>query len=165
MAVLSAVEAKVWLFYLKSSRGSLSFNVVREICSYFEDPRFFAAISQESMELHDFITHTTTPHQLPTIVQSGYIQVDRNTVLIVGYEVMKLDLLTFQATPLVPLLTHRNCVGVAQVDKTVFAFGGSNGVPMTVCEKCSLSPTHWIPLSPTHYAKTCFISCTARGIL
>lgn len=35
---LSAVSGKVWLFYLKHSqscRDRLSFNVIREICTYF----------------------------------------------------------------------------------------------------------------------------------
>ena len=56
MAVLSAVTAKVWLFHLKfceRARGSLSLNVVLEICSYIEDPRFFTAIFASRMELYD----------------------------------------------------------------------------------------------------------------
>ena len=69
------------------------------------------------MQLYDFNSHKTTKH-------SGYIQVDRTTVLIVGKEVLTLDLLTLQITPLPPLLTPRNWVGVAQVGNTVFTFGG-----------------------------------------
>ena len=127
MDVRSAVEAKVWLLHLKSSqgvRGSLSRNVIREICSYFQDLYFFAAISERSMEVYDFSTHIITKHQcLPTEVRSGYIQVDKTTVLIIGKKVKTLDLLTLQVTSLVPLLTPRNGVGVAQVRSTVFAFG------------------------------------------
>ena len=36
-------------------------------------------------------------------------------------------LLTFQVTPLAPLLTPRDWVGMAQVRSTVFAFGGCGG--------------------------------------
>ena len=65
MAELSAVEAEVWLLYLQSSggtMGSLSLNVVRELCSYFQNPRFFAAIGDKCMELYDFNTRKTTRH-------------------------------------------------------------------------------------------------------
>ena len=129
MAVLSAVGAKMWLLHLQSSRstrGSLSFKVIREICSYFEDWPFFAALYNNRMELHDFNTRKTTKHHLPIEVDSGYIQVDSTTVLIVGMKVVTLDLLTLHITPLSPLLTPRYGVGVAQVDNTVFDFGGCN---------------------------------------
>jgi len=62
------VEAKAGLLYLKSSGvagGSLSFNVIRLICSYFEDARFFAALYLDGMELYDFKTHQTTRHPIP----------------------------------------------------------------------------------------------------
>ena len=107
MAVLSAVEAKVWLFHLqasRSTRGSLSVNVIR---SYFEDLHFYAAIWREKIDLYDFHTHKAK-RQLLFCVNSGYIQVDRTTVLVVGVEVKTLDLLTLQVTPLAPLLTPRN---------------------------------------------------------
>ena len=108
MAVLSAVAAKVWLFHLKScesARRSLSLNVVREIC--FDIEGFFAAIFASRMELYDFNSHETTRHKFPTgaDAQSGYIQVDRTTVLVVGNPVQTLNLLTLQVTFLVPLLT------------------------------------------------------------
>ena len=98
------------------------------------------------MQLYDFNKHHTTEHTLPVDVYSGYIQVDRTTVLIVGKEVLTLDLLTLQVTPLASLLTPRDCVGVAQVDNTVFAFGGWEGCPMTVCEKSSVPITSWTSL-------------------
>jgi len=58
MAELSAVRAKVWLLQLKSFqgvRGRLSFNV----SPYFEDPHFFAAILDETMELYGFLCNCT----------------------------------------------------------------------------------------------------------
>ena len=122
MAVLSAVRAKVWLLHLQSFRRSLSFNVMREVCSYFEDWPFFAAVQGSSMELYDFNTQQTTKHKLPIEVDSGYVQVDRTTVLIVGKQVLTLDLLTLYITPRPSLLTPRDYVGVAQVGNTVFAF-------------------------------------------
>ena len=164
MAVqLSAVGAKVWLLHLQSSgraRGSLSLDVLREICSYFQDP-LFAAIWGNSIQLYDINTHNTTQPTLPGFVISGYVQVDRTTVLIVGQEVRTLDLLTLQTTPLPSLLTPRNEVGVAQVGKTVFAFGGSEGhlYPMRVCEKSSLPLTQWTPLPPMHYPRASFTPC------
>ena len=140
---LYAVGAKVWLLYIQCFgcvRGRLSFNVVGEVCSYFQHP-LFAVIGGSRMLLYDFNTQQTTKHQLPTDVSSGYVQVDRTTVLIVGKEVRALDLLTLKVTPLPPLLTPRDGVGVAQVDNTVFAFGGGDdNNPMTVCEKCSVTP-------------------------
>jgi len=126
---------------------------------------FFAAINGSGMELYDFHTHTTTQHILPIDVYSGYIQVDRTTVLIVGEEVLTMDLLSLQSTLLPPLLTPRNGVGVAQVGNTVFAFGGDDGNPMRVCEKSSVPPTHWTPLPPMHYARSWFTPCAFKALL
>jgi len=168
MAVLSAIGAKVWLLHLKCCRsavGSLSLNVIREICSYCQDPHFFAAISEVRMELYDFHTHNITQRRIPFEIYSGYIQVDRTTVLIVGEEVWTLDLLTLQATPLPPLLTPRNWVGVAQVGNTVFAFGGDSGNLRTVCEKSSVPLTQWTPLPPMHYGRMAFTPCVFKALL
>ena len=41
------------MHHLKSSEGSLSLNVIREICSYVQDPRLFVAIYAEKMQLFD----------------------------------------------------------------------------------------------------------------
>ncbi|MBV5280760.1 MAG: hypothetical protein J0651_05910, partial [Actinobacteria bacterium] len=62
-----------------------------------------------------------------------------------------MDLLTLHITPLPPLLTPRDFVGVAQVGKAVFAFGGGF-TATTVCEKSSVPPTRWTPLPSMHYA-------------
>ena len=167
MAVLSAVRAKGWLLHLQSSgkaRGSVSFNVLREICPYFQDSHFFAAIYKRHMRLYDFNTRKTAKRTLPVDVVSGYIQVDRTTVLIVGKHVMTLDLLTFEITRLSPLLKPREFAGVAQMDNTVFAFGGSYP-SMTVCEKSSVPPTHWTPLPPMHYARSWFTPCAFNALL
>jgi len=53
MAVLSAIKAKVWLLHLHSFRRSLSLNVIREVCFYFEDQYFFVAIAWSTMKLYD----------------------------------------------------------------------------------------------------------------
>ena len=120
-------------------------NHLKSLCRRFHkrpkeqhSPRqLFPAIAGGIVELYDFNTHKTAQHILPTMVLSGYVQVDRDksTVLIVGEEVRTLDLLTLHITPLASLLTPRNYVGVAQVGETVFAFGGSVGEgSMAVCE-------------------------------
>ena len=131
-----------------------------------EVPRdLFAAIWGETMHLYDLKTGETTHHSLPMYVYSGYVQVDRTTVLIVGEQVRTLDLLTLQTTPLPPLLTPRDFVGVAQMGSTVFAFGGIDGTPLKVCEKSSVPPTHWTPLPPMHYARSNFTPCAFKAFL
>jgi len=168
MAVLSAVRAKAWLVLLKSSegaRGSLSLNVIREVCSYFQDS-LFAAIFGNRVHLYDYHIHNTTEHTLPISVLSGYIQLYRTTVLIVGKEVLTLDLLTLHLASLSPLLTPRNGVGVAQVGTTVFAFGGwDSGNRMKVCEKSSVPFAHWTALPPMHYARGFFTPCAFKALL
>ena len=57
------------------------------------------------MKLFDFSTLKSTQHKLSTNVLSGYVQVDRTTLLIAGKEVRTLDLLTLQVTSLPLLLT------------------------------------------------------------
>ena len=72
-------------------------------------PHVFAAIGI-SMKMYNFNTNKTTQQQLPTVVESGYIHVDRTTVLILGKQVLTVDLFTLQITTLAPLLTPRNHV-------------------------------------------------------
>jgi len=123
----------------------------------------FAAIDRDRMALYDFTTQETTCHGLSTWMFSGYIQVDKTTVLIVGKEVWTLDLLTLQTTPLAPLLTPRKGVGIAQVGNTVFAFGGyGHG---TVCEKSNFPLTCWTPLPPMHYGRSGFTPCPFKALL
>ena len=58
---LSDVGGKVWLFHIKSSRrarGSLSFNIIREICSYFEAALLLCQVT--STFLHSFNCQTST---------------------------------------------------------------------------------------------------------
>ena len=165
---LSAVRAKVWLFHLKCSRRtrrSLSRNVTREICSYIQDTYIFASMAGSDMELYDFKTNKTTRIRLPTEVHSGYIQVDKTTVLVVGERVLTLDIPTLQITPLPRLGIPRNGIGVAQVENTVFAFGGGGNESMKVCEKSSAPFTQWTPLPSMHYARANFTPCPFKVLI
>lgn len=64
MASLSpAIRAKVWLFYLTHSRGSLSINVIREICSYLAD-LLLAQVTSSSLRFFDCHTCTWGPQVL-----------------------------------------------------------------------------------------------------
>ena len=115
---------------------------------------------------NDFNTRKITKHHLPIEVYSGYVQVDRTSVLIVGREVLILNLLTLHITPLSPLLTPRNGVGIAKVGDTVFAFAGyDDNNPMTVCEKSKVSPTHWTQLPSMHHARCSFTPCAFKALL
>ena len=126
----------------------------------------FAAISGGVMKLYDFTTKKTTSCSLPTAICSGYVQVDRTTVLIVGEPVITLDLLTLQVTPLPSLLTPRNHVGAAQVGSTVFAFGGYGGKKIeNICEMGGVPLTRWTPLPPMHYARWDFTPCPFQSLI
>jgi len=167
MAMLEAVKAKVWLFHLRFSaltRRSLSRNVLREICSYFEDPQYFVAIDSHRMHLYNFSTHEITEYEIPLYVISGFIQVDRTTVLIVGEKVMTLDVLSLQVTPQAPLLNPRNFVGVIQVGKTVYAFGG-DFPEVTFCEKSNVLHIDWTPLPPMNYASKALTPCVYKDLI
>lgn len=129
-------------------------------------PQLFAAVLGNRMELYDLNTQRTTKHRLPTEVYSGYLQ-NGTTVLVVGKEVLTLDLLTLQVTPQAPLTVPRDYVGVAQVGNSVFAFGGSvdSRSSIRVCEKSSVPPTHWTPLPPMRYARSSFTPCVFKVLL
>jgi len=146
--------------FTSTTEGALSLSQV---------PRdLFPAISGTNMMLYDFNTQQTSQQTLLVFVWSGYVQVDRATVLIVGREVLTLDLLTLQVTPMAPLNTPRDWVGVAQVGRTVFAFGGNvkvDGDPLAVCEKSSFPPTNWTPLPHMNYARWFFTPCPFEELL
>ena len=118
------------------------------------------------MQLYDFDTTTSHEHRLPINVLSGYVQVDRNTVLIVGRLVRKLDLLTLQTTPLTSLLTPRDYVGVAQMGNRVFAFGEyKDSGPSTICEYLCEQSSAWTQLPPMHNARCWFTPCPFKALL
>lgn len=50
---LSARKAKLWLLYLKRFPGSLSVNVIREICSFISDMGQIAQITPSSLRFFD----------------------------------------------------------------------------------------------------------------
>jgi len=82
MAELSAMEAKVWLLRLKSSqgvRGSLSLNVIREICSYFEDRLVLYQVNCDFIRAFDCKTSTWGPK----VTLRSQIHVDRGSIWVV----------------------------------------------------------------------------------
>jgi len=142
MAVqLSAVGARVWLFRLKSFqgvRGSLSINVIREVCSYLEDPLLYQ-VSPDF--LRSFNCHTSTWGTKVSLSTS--IQVDRWSAWAVledghlfcsgggkNYAGLSLPNAAFlisregKVKRLPDMQTPRGVHGVIQVLQ-VYAFGGS----------------------------------------
>lgn len=120
-------------------------------------PDNFAALYYKQLEIYDLKTQQITQHTLSKSTgYAGYIEVD-GTLMIVGEEVLTLDLHTFKISTLAPLLTPRYCPGVAKVHNDVLAFGGLNA--LKVCEKWSLLHTRWTPLPDMHYARGGFTPC------
>ena len=66
MAVdLSARRAKVWLLYLKhmrGDRGSLSINILREVCAFLHPLYRLAYVTEWSIEFFDFQRETLLSH-------------------------------------------------------------------------------------------------------
>jgi len=118
MAVqLSVVKAKVWSQDLCCGKSESQRNSGNLLLPRLTPLRCY-------WQLYDAVIWLQHWHELPISVGSGYVQVDRTSVLVVGTEVLKLDLFTLQTTLLAHLLWPRREVGVALVENTVFAFGG-----------------------------------------
>lgn len=76
------------------------------------------------------------------------MEVDGKTLMIVGREVMTLDLRTLQISTLASLQIPIITSGVAKVENDVFAFGGfaDYGGNSQVCEKWNLLGSYWTRL-------------------
>ena len=91
---LSADRAKVWLFYLKHSqgrKGCFSFNVIREVCSYFCDfgSRELAQVTETSLRFFNCDTSTWGPRirlhtQIRTDVGSRLVILDDGRLFCCG---------------------------------------------------------------------------------
>ena len=58
---LSERRAKVWLLYLKHTRGdrgTLSLNILREVCAFLHLPYLLADVTESSIQFLNFQTTT-----------------------------------------------------------------------------------------------------------
>ena len=56
-----ADRAKVWLLYLKHTRGErgrLSLNILKEVCAFLRPFRLLAHVTESSIEFFNFQTYT-----------------------------------------------------------------------------------------------------------
>lgn len=126
-------------------------------------PFQFAALQGKQLGIYDIKTQQTTQHTLSKDFGTvSYIEVDRRTLMIVGNEVIILDLYTFQMSTMASLLIPRSGPGVAKVDNYVFAFGG---YASKVCEKWSVLSTHWTRLPDMHYDRYSFAPCFFQSFI
>ena len=67
-----ARRAKVWLLYLKHTRGdrgTLSLNILREICAFLHPLYLLAHVTESSIQLFNFQTTTWAQVPLTTLIQ------------------------------------------------------------------------------------------------
>lgn len=140
------VSAKVWLFYLKRSKGSLCTNVVREICSYFTSLQ----LPQVTAAFLSFFNCETAIWGVRVCLRR-YIQADKSSRWVTltdgqvfccgggnsqaGYSAKSSNYpatwkeayllgLDGTVTQLPNMLAARYCHGIIQVER-IYVFGGS----------------------------------------
>lgn len=124
----------------------------------------FTALFRDQLAIYDLKTQETTQRTLAVNLDSpGYIALDRETLMLVGFTVMTLDLHSFQLTSLPNLHTLRNRPGLAKVESAVYAFGGWNSSELIVCEKWSMQ--QWSKLGSMHYARSAFTPCFFQSLI
>ena len=173
MAVhLSKRRAKVWLQYLKHTRGDrgrLSLNILREVCSFLHCPKRITAVCGKTAFLYDTQGQLLSEHTLSVDfgVAGSYIEADRNTLLCVGGSsaVYSLDLSSFQLSSLPSLCTPRAFAGLAQVNVHFYVFGGCADGRLSSCEKMHLSGQCWTQISSMNYPRVFFTPCHFRSLL
>lgn len=127
-------------------------------------PVKYAALYGNQLEIYDIKTQRTTKQTLAKDTgYVGYIEIGDNTLMIMGREVMTLDLRTCQITSLPSLLSPRSFPGVAKGDNCVYAFGGLNG--NKECEKWSFVQNCWTRLPDMHYARGYFTPCPFQSLI
>lgn len=126
----------------------------------------FSAMYGKQLAICHLKTGQTTQHTLAAdIGASGYLELDRNTVMVVGREVIIVDTNTCQISKLEPLLSPRICPGLGKVENTVFAFGGSIGSACKACEKWSILDKCWTRLRDMNYARAYFTPCHFNSLI
>lgn len=133
----------------------------------------FASVYRNTLRLYDLQSQLSSQHSLSEDFGDGgsYIQMDRQSLLCLGAypssrKVYRLDLSSFQLTPLPPLLTPRGFAGVAKLASIVYIFGGLNGSEyLRVCEKYGLQDRQWQSLRDMRKEKGYFTPCTYRTLI
>jgi hypothetical protein len=129
-------------------------------------PTVFAALYENRLELYDLETQQTAQHSLTANTRyAGYVPLDGSNVLVVGEEVMILDVLSFKVTTRAPLLEPRYNPGVTKVGEVVFAFGGWDNGQLKVSEKYSIPDNSWTRLADMHFARGAFTPCHFQSLI
>lgn len=166
---LSALTARMWLFYLKNllqERGKLSFNVIREIGSYLADRFLLAQVTSTALELFNTSALCWGPHVLHTPIEvyqdSRWVMLEDGRLFCSGGRSTQTDnqalkmlskayLLSRDGTVemLPDMLIARYNHGVIEVLLRIYVFGGGerkgvyaiikNIVQFQQCEKIDLS--------------------------
>ena len=155
-------------------KGNLIANNPRELPKPTFERQLFAAVKLDVIEVHDLKSHQLIKQTLPVNFGDGgsYIQVDSQTLICLGARppstnVYKLDMFSFEITPLSPLRTPRCYSGVANTNRFIYVFGGEEAPWkwLKSCEKYSLLGKQWLPLNSMMYPRTGFTPCTFRSLI
>ena len=176
-------RAKVWLLYLKCTRGDrgrLSLNILREVCSYIHSPMRMTAVHYNQVYRYDLQSQTHSHHPIPVSLSHGtsYIRVGISSLLCVGgrvgadydfspsFAVQLLDLSSFKLIHLRGLSIAREGAGLAKVGACFYVFGGSDTFNcMSSCEKMQPSNQRWTKISNMNCFRAWFTPCHFRSLL
>jgi hypothetical protein len=158
----------------EEAKEHLALNNPQEILSPPFERHLFAAVKLDTIEVHDLKSHKSIKRTLPVNFGEGgsYIQVDGQTLICLGArppstDVYKLDIFSFEITPLPPLRTPRCYSGVANANNFIYVFGGEEAPWkwLKSCEKYNLLDKQWLPLSNMMYPRMGFTPCPFRTLI
>ena len=177
-ADLSARRAKVWLLYLKHTRGdrgTLSLNILREVCAFLHPLYLLAHVTESSIEFFNFQTTTWgEPVRLTTRIQvdpnSRWVFLEDGRVFCCGGNGMREAWMigvggTVERQPAMngarcKHTSARQSHGLIAFVKAVYVFGGTNSVNgLKTCEKLPLGTTQWRTLPNMNEARSYFNPC------
>lgn len=161
---LTALQAKVWVIYLRNTqRICLSRNVTREVCLYI-DRDYLPCIFGNTLRLFDIETH----YFKDTVLD--FYPFDRSWVFcyigsqaILGVSNSRSTEICISTQVVVEagkLITSRGRPGLIWAGSWAYAFGGNVTHPLSSCEKYDTTFKTWKSISEQmKYPKSCFTPC------
>jgi len=170
-AHLSERRARVWLLYLKHSRGDrgrLNLNILREVCAYLHPLNLLVHVSESSIRFFNFQRGTwKQPLPLNPFVKAGcyssWVILEDGSVFLCGGGNSAYIVGEGSVKQVMNMQVGRCYHGVLAHSKQVYVFGGYNEGGLNSCEKYRLQQHMWTLLPPMQEARSNFNPCLFKG--
>lgn len=170
---LTSTQGKVWLCRLRGVQrpfARLGVIVSREVCLYIGNHALLPAISGNLLRLLDLEAGTCMDITLKRRFTTGTVfgLLPDEAIIAVGGSfgssaVYSIALQSYSISPLASLSRSRSRPGLIVYGRSIYLFGGRDGVTLTTCESLPRINASWTKETDMHHAKAEFWPCEYAG--